>query len=362
MRAAIRNWPPLKKRCLRFIELNCRRLLWTLLLIVALPLIVGVGYCMLQPASETAFAISATTDQMLVEPLCEDRLVWDLPAGHVLPVSAPPEAMACAGPAAPVTVELRGGAQALLTSRSDRRLDARLSPGILTDACRLPQGRSAISVQVGGVDLPADALGYLYRSGDCPQTGTDDAVDAPDAKDAVRARGVLIVSGRLQIGAAIPEGAGWGSGAAMVSLLHEGEIVARHLAPFTNERMTLLEEKIDAGSIINTIPCLSETAATNNDALKECLDAAISTPGFIRLMEGGLDVQAYPTRIVGVSPHMGEQRLVNLTRWDILIASPVAQLLAAVFAVLWWLGDVSEKLQGLNKLPRLGFFKKGKTK
>ncbi len=335
MRAALKTWHPVR-RCREVIDRYWGRILFGLLLIM----LIG-GYFALQPASNTAFAISATTDQMLVEPLCQDRMVWDLPAGHVLPVSAPPEAMSCTGAAVPVTVELRGGAQALLTSRADRRLDVRLSPGALAAECRLPEGRSALSVQVDGVDLPADAQGYFYRSGEC------------DGSGAVDASGVLSVLGRLQIGAAIPEGAGWGGSSVAVSLLDKGEIVARLVAPFSNERMTLLQEKLDPGSIVDTLPCLGETAGGDAATRNECLLTAVSTPGFVRLLSDGLDVQAYPTRMVGVTPHLGEQRRINLTRWDILKSSSIAQVLAALFGVLLLLADVPEKLKRVKGLFEL---------
>ena len=303
-----------------------------------LSLVAAVSY-LLQPSADTAFAISARSDVLTVEPLCSDHLLWDLPAGHVIAASAPPESSTCEGAALPVSVELRGGASAQLRSRTDGRLDVRLQPGPIAAACQSSSERSVIAVLVDGQELPADAQGYVYRSGECSGDG------------AVSTKGVLTLGGRMRIGAPIPEGAGWGGSSVTLGLLRDGELRARHAAAFTGERLTLMNESIDPGSIIDTLPCLMDDQSMGKAAINRgCLSTAISTPGFVQLSEGVLDIQLYPIREIGVTPHRGIERRVRLTNWDNLKHSAIAQVLTALFAVLLMLVDLPEKFKKLGKL------------
>src|SRR4030095_4891935 len=55
---------------------------WLIVGSVSLPLLGLALWMMLQPSTKAAFAISARTGSLVLEPLCGERLIWDFGAGR----------------------------------------------------------------------------------------------------------------------------------------------------------------------------------------------------------------------------------------------------------------------------------------
>jgi hypothetical protein len=288
----------------------------------ALALLLVCYLVTLLPARNTAFSITARTDVLAIEPFCAEELVWDLPPGHVVATGAASIGQRCAGPPLPVTMVLRGGARAEFETRPNGRVQARVS-AYDKAACATGAHAAPIAVSVDGADLTGDAEGYFYLAGDC------DAA-APQESTPV----ILSFSGRAILGRAIPYGAGWRDATPMAPILQHGEVLARTTALYTGERLTLLEEQLDPGSVVDTHPCLGPEEHAGG-AAQRCRRPLVPAVGFVRIAGGseGLEVQAYPEGSVGVTPHGGEPRELRLTQWDRLKASTVVQALIAAIAL-----------------------------
>ena len=171
------------------------------------------------------------------------------------------------------------------------------------------------------------------------------------------------LEGRIVLGAALQHGAGWGVSSA--PLLRSAELSARTRETFTGQSITVLAEKIDGGSIIDTAPCfaggpseldrgrhlqrlLREWAGLDEPGRSPLCVSGMQGPavGFVRPhKDGGLDVIAHASADrLGVTPHQGEMRQVHVTWWAELKNSP---WLLSFIAALFFLGNLGQQLSSL---------------
>lgn len=258
---------------------------WGWKLAVALLLIGAIAWWLMLPASNAAIAISAQTGSLTLEPLCGERLIWDLPAGRIGPRSSLPGAN-------PVRT---GNVTLILTSGARVRLES-TGPGIFRLAVeRAPVARScgADSVQpfqaiFDGMPLADDPVGFSYAAG-APETGQGShALSLP-------------LSGRIVLGEAVQQGAGWATGS--TASLQSGAVTRRVVPAFSHERVTLSTERLDEGSLLDTHACLEGPA---NVATGCPSGEAAPAVGFLRtISSGGLSVQIYARGPVGVQAFSG---------------------------------------------------------
>jgi hypothetical protein len=254
-----------------------------LVLTVALVVIVALGIWLGQPSPDAAFIVSARTGVLTVEPLCGERLVWDLPPGRVARRSDLP------GAAVPseglVSLALLPGSRATLESTPT--IPLRIQVARVDRACANPTLFFEATVNGIGIDDPG---GVRY--------GVTTAPPAPLS---------LALSGRVVLGAAVQIGGGWGADAR--GILESGTVDLRVVPWFSRDRVTLRTEHLELGSLVDTHGCLDR--AGPREGCPE--DEAAPAQGFLRTSpEGWIDAQLYSNRAVGLQSFGGDQHLVEI--------------------------------------------------
>jgi hypothetical protein len=308
MRVAFAEW---RGRALALLT-GLRRARWMPYLAAA-AIIMGAAWWLHRGAPNAAFAIDADTGVLTIEPLCGERLVWDLPHGRVLLRSPVPRAAeADDGRTGGVTLVLLPGSRARLESAEPGRLRIAVSHADEMHAACTQGAGPFYEVTVGDELLPPDSVGVSY--GAMPG---DPAADGPLA---------LPLSGRVVLGDLVPLGAGWGPRPA--GLLESAAVDLRVKPWLDSNRITLREERVERGGLLDTHACLAPRAAGD-----PCLTAATKPAiGFLRVRpEGGMDVQLYSTGALGAQSLGGDQYVIEIPR---LTAAFQSSALKSVFSVL----------------------------
>lgn len=273
----------------------------------------------LSPSPQTVFSVKARTGVVEVMPLCSRGLVWDLPRGRVLPRSCDAdEPEDCGGEHDTVTVSLLAGSSARIEMRTDGRWTIVFG---VNDAAECPGTIDApIRVATDSADLARDEQGYFFVASS-PQAG-----EAPPAFS-------LPLAGRVIIGQFVEFGGGWAE--VHSPTLTEGRVLGRDAAIGTGERLTLLDEEVDPGSIVDT-----HLPRPEDEGSAWSADAPAAT-GFIlsNIGEPSSDtsemlVQLSQQRSVGVIPYDGVGRRLEVPRWKVWWDSPLPQLAASFVGVL----------------------------
>lgn len=266
-------------------------------------------------AAESNFSVSAHTEVVTVEPSCALTLNWSLGAGAITGVAA--EALAkpraCGDAGSAVGLTLRAGSRAVLEQLPTGQWQIEVSRSERYAACAsdIGGGRPVFEAQAGDQPCAADLAGLTYRS------------NLPAGAEGAQPQAFAhLLEGRVVVGAPVLDPGGWSAPAA--SVLREARVQARIKDPITQGSISVLDETIETGSIIDTAPL--ETLA------------APSARGFVRPhKDGGLMVLAHVTgRHIGVTPHAGERRDVSVSRWSQLLVSPFLQALLVAFGVVLW--------------------------
>lgn len=287
------------------------------ILAIVVLLLAGAAWWLTRPASDAAIGISAQTGSLTVEPLCGERLIWDLPVGRIGPRSAPPgtEAIQTGN----VTLVLGAGARAHLESTGPGVL--RLSVDRAENFAQECAVGSAPSFQaiVDGSPLPDDPGGFRY------------AANAPGVGESSNPLSLLL-SGHIVLGQAVQQGGGWApSGSA---ILESGTVALRVVPSLSDERVTLRTETLDAGSLIDTHACL--TPVEGSSITCPARNAA-PAQGFLRTVpSGGLRVQMYARGPVGVQPFSGaDQHVLSVPNSIAAWRSEWLQVGAMLFVLLF---------------------------
>lgn len=344
----------------------------------------GVALLSLRTAKDTAFALTANTDVLSVEPLCGQELIWDFelaeaaPSGTARPavVESPARGAGVKPSASPpqrlvgaATVRLRGGARAVLERRPNGLWRIALTRGPLhkrcTDMAPLPSvvvsmmvpaepdrtgprpaGPSAEKVPLRELllELPVSAeegphvLGLqTMRSAPTPAIGAPKAnakakEKAEPEADAKPSGAVLLLSGRVVLGDLLRPGGGWSQ--ASSPLLREGKLEARTRDLFTDRSVTVIDEPLDAGSRVDTHACLERDEELE---LLACLESTpVSASGFVYdNVDRALDVKlSVTTERIGIAQHGGGHRAVAITWWSRFISLQFVQMFAATLLLL----------------------------
>ncbi|WP_428416361.1 hypothetical protein [Methylibium sp.] len=320
-----------------FSHLAVMLLLAALAAAIALPL-------SLRTATDTAFTLTANTDVLSVEPLCDQELVWDLGRAEAVALgagAAPPARAASA-----TSVHLRGGARAVVERRPDDglwRID--LTRGPLHARCIAQTGQPAVVVTVDDqvLELSTDpAKGPRALS---LRTTRPAAANPKEDKDDKPSGTVLLLSGRVVLGELLRHGGGWKQTTS--PLLREGKLEARTREPFTDRSVPVIEEALDAGSRVDTHACLAHAGAP---AQLACLGTApVSASGIVYdNKDRALDVKLHVTTArIGIAQHGGEQRAVAVTWWNRFVSLQFVQMFAATLLLLGTLAQTVIALPGL---------------
>ncbi len=285
-------------------------------------------------SAESNFSVSAHTEVVAVEPSCALTLNWSLAPGTLTWISekeplAPPRS--CGNGKDGIELTLRAGARAVVEHLPKGHWQVSVSRSGAYAACAsdLGGGRPVFEARAGGRDCGAGASGLTYRSGEPPN---------PDPRPQEFTH---LLEGRIVVGAPVIDTGGWDGEA--TTALREARVQARIKAAVTQQSISVLDEAIEPGSIIDTAPQPGPDAP--------------SARGFVRPnKDGGLTVLAHVTgRHMGVTPHAGERRDVSVSRWSQLLASPFLQALLLAFGVVVWsaqaiatadeLRDTADKLE-----------------
>jgi hypothetical protein len=298
----------------------------------------------LRTATDTAFTLTANTDVLSVEPLCDQELVWDLGRAEAVALgagAAPPARAASA-----TSVHLRGGARAVVERRPDDglwRID--LTRGPLHARCIAQTGQPAVVVTVDDqvLELSTDpAKGPRALS---LRTTRPAAANPKEDKDDKPSGTVLLLSGRVVLGELLRHGGGWKQTTS--PLLREGKLEARTREPFTDRSVPVIEEALDAGSRVDTHACLAHAGAP---AQLACLGTApVSASGIVYdNKDRALDVKLHVTTArIGIAQHGGEQRAVAVTWWNRFVSLQFVQMFAATLLLLGTLAQTVIALPGL---------------
>lgn len=267
-------------------------------------------------SAESNFSVSAHTEVVAVEPSCALTLNWSLAPGTLTWISekeplAP--ARSCGNGKDGIELTLRAGSRAVVEQLEHGQWQVSVSRSPTYEKCAsdLGGGRPVIEARAGQVDcLTTRAEGLTYRS---PKP-------APD-QDPRPQEFTHLLEGRIVVGAPVLDAGGWQGSA---TALREARVQARIKAAVTQQSISVLDETIEAGSIIDTAPQPGPDAP--------------SARGFLRPnKDGGLTVLAHVTsRHMGVTPHAGERRDVSVSRWSQLLVSPFLQALLLAFGVVAW--------------------------
>jgi hypothetical protein len=279
----------------------------------------------LTPSPTTIFSIGASTNVVEVRPLCADKIVWDLPSGEAQGRSCMPLnpadltnpaafKLACTVGPAPVTVTMGAGSSAKI--ERDATDEWFVTFGSVDAGGCSNREQVPLHVSVGDEDLPADSEGYFYRPD--PKAAGLSSESAPTSS----ARLALALNGRVIIGQAMQFGAGWS--ASPSPILHEASLVARNRAFITGEPLTVMNEQIEAGSIIDTHG--TEEAGAMISGAPGVADHLFTASGFVQFFDDRLTVQVYQRRSISLLPHASQGRVIKVLRWRPLWASPLVQL------------------------------------
>ena len=306
-------------------------------------------------SSRTTFSIVARTETLTIRAACGARNQWDLPPGYVYGASTIDRSEPTAQEAQPITVVFGEGVLARVTLQSSGRLVVGLRP---VGTSQL----GAVTASVGGLDRPRDEAGYDYvsllpseLSG--PGRGADRSVS--------RMPVTLRLAGRVVLGDAVPEGGGWRDSSNPI--LSGGQILAYDRAWITGERLTLLTERIDPGSVIDTHPELSRKdmgrltidIAADGSGPQGLVCPAHRTPwaavGYLRdHQDGGMEVVLYRVGpSIGLAPLGGPGLEIGLTWWSRFAASSVVQTSAAALAFCFLLFQILCAADGWSLLASL---------
>lgn len=343
-------------------------------LLLLLGLATGAAFVMSTCTTRTnAFSVQAQTDVVTVEPSCGRFLTWDLGPGTIavtnraavppLPggAASAPEAAAAVPETATVTIGFGPGSKLVLERLPDDSLRAALSPSPPFEGCASRPEIVEYSVQAreGSLTQLAEHRSFDHRA------FKDLSIEFRSAPGPAAAPHLFThpLEGRIVLGAALQHGAGWGVSSA--PLLRSAELSARTRETFTGQSITVLAEKIDGGSIIDTAPCfaggpseldrgrhlkrkLREWAGLDEPGRSPLCVSGMQGPavGFVRPhKDGGLDVIAHASADrLGVTPHQGEMRQVHVTWWAELKNSP---WLLSFIAALFFLGNLGQQLSSL---------------
>jgi len=346
-------------------------------LLLLLALATGAAFVMSTCTTQTnAFSIQALTDVVTVEPSCGRFLTWDLGPGVLavtdLAAVPPPPGQAASAmvPAASaptpttVTIGFGPGSKLVLERLPDESLRAVLTPSPQFEGCasRPELVEYSVQTQDGGLTQVTEQKAFGN------QAFKDLSLEfrsAPSAAAAASAPTSFThpLEGRIVLGAALQHGAGWGVSSA--PLLRSAELSARTRETFTGQSITVLAERIDGGSIIDTAPCfaggpsdldrgrhlkrkLREWAGLDEPGRSPVCVSGMQGPavGFVRPhKDGGLDVIAHAAADrLGVTPHQGEMREIQVTWWAELKNSP---WLLSFIAALFFLGNLGQQLSSL---------------
>lgn len=316
---------------------SAQRLRWLLgwpgLGVIPLALAVLISF---SGSAESNFSVSAHTEVVAVEPSCALTLNWSLAPGTLTWISdkeplAPPKS--CGNGKAGIELTLRAGSRAVVEQLREGQWQVSVSRSQTYEKCAsdLGGGRPMFEARVGEVDcLTAKAAGLTYR-----------ALKPKPDEDPRPQEFTHLLEGRIVVGAPVIDTGGWGGEA--TTALREARVQARIKAAVTQQSISVLDETIEAGSIIDTAPQPGPDAP--------------SARGFVRPnKDGGLTVLAHVTsRHMGVTPHAGERRDVSVSRWSQLLLSPFLQALLLAFGVVAWsaqalatadeLRDTADKLE-----------------
>jgi hypothetical protein len=285
---------------------------------VAVPLgavILAAALWLIQPSPAAAFAIAADTGVLSIEPLCGERLVWDLPPGRVIRRSGVPGLDEPKQGQKSTTLVLSAGSRARLESPAPGLLGIAVS---FVESLRCSEAVGAFyDVAVDGVSLPEDRAGITYT------TRPADRADAP-------LRAALTLSGRIVLGEAVQLGAGWES--RPTGMLESGTVALRVIPWFDNDRVTLRTEQLERGSLLDTHACLG--AAERSEPCPT--HTAAPAIGFVRVQpEGGMAVQLYAQGAVGTQSFGGEQYVIEVPQSTAAWYSPTLNAVASVLIVMF---------------------------
>jgi hypothetical protein len=117
----------------------------------------------------------------------------------------------------------------------------------------------------------------------------------------------------------------------------------------------LVEDKVDAGSVIDTAPCFehggtlfwdglhpwsnpTDAAEGNVAAHAQSCASRLGAPavGLLRAhRDGGMETLVHvQSHRLAITPHQGEPRMLGITLWRALLHSPFAQAVAALVVLL----------------------------
>lgn len=300
----------------------------------------------LRTAKDTAYTLTANTDVLSVEPLCDQELVWDLGTGEAVALgSGAVGELPSARVSGATSVHLRGGARAVLERRSDGLWRVDLTRGPLHARCIAQTGQPSVVVTVDDrhLELPTDP-GKGPRALSVRTTRSATVGTSPDAGDKPSGT-VLLLSGRVVLGELLRHGGGWKQTTS--PLLREGKLEARTREPFTDRSVPVIEEALDAGSRVDTHACLG---LTTDEERAECTAAGAVTATGIAYdnKDRALDVKLHvTTRRIGIAQHGGEQRAVTVTWWNRITSLQFVQMFAATLLLLGTLAQTVTTLPGL---------------
>jgi hypothetical protein len=274
------------------------------------------------PTASGTLSIKALTGSLTFQPLCNEPVTWDLPAGRVGRRSVGRGEAGYETPPRPVTLALAAGSRTRVISPrpgvlqvSVENLDQRSQPHCQSTAS------APYRLILNGEPEDPDPIGFNYES-----TTAEDA--APLALN-------LPVSGRVTLGQAVSEGAGWSARPAAILL--SGSIL-RRVKPWwsTDEAMTVGEpESLDEGSIFDSHACAPEKGSsfTAPECSAEQLTPAV---GFFRtLKDGGLQVQLYARGPASVQNYRGPNRRIEVPLSTALWQSDTVKVLGVFFLLVY---------------------------
>lgn len=252
---------------------------------VALTVILAVIWMLVwwlnQPASKGTIVVTASTGSLVLEVMCGEQLIWDLPPGQVLHRSLPPGSKPKAVEG--LTLTLTAGARVNVLAQKDGALHMTIeSASGVASSCRKDSEPSYRATD-NQSPVQDDPMGIAYSSA------------PPAAADAGRTL-ELRLYGHVRIGQAVQQGAGWS--ARSNGILESGTVALRVVPVFSKERITLSSEHLDEGSLLDTHACL-DTPTKVGSACPS--DDALPAQGFLRTSTGaGLQVQLYTRGPVGM--------------------------------------------------------------
>jgi hypothetical protein len=172
----------------------------------------------------------------------------------------------------------------------------------------------------------------------------------------------LRLHGRVVIGDSLPEGGGWQRSSA--AILGRGHLSAYGNAWLTGERLTLINEPIDPGAVVDTHPRMNAMDADDRPLIdiaatqENCASAETGgspAEGFARGgKDGALEVVVYRRgESIGIAPLGRPGMEIAVTAWSRYIASPIVQTAVALAAFLFFLLQVlTANRRGLDRWKR----------